>query len=151
MVRLSPADIPKDKKDCPTCHEEIGQSKCADTTGIKMNICCGQIIGESCLKAYLPHPREFVRHPCPLCGTKLDTSFIGTLYTVPNPPPFVPDLIDLWWFPWEETLPPLVPVAPVWDVTKDTPNNGSIWFASDAETEEFNKLVGTEVLGFTST
>jgi hypothetical protein len=78
LTALSPRDIPEDSKCCAICQEDIGVG---DTAGIRMDLCCKQIVGNKCLLRWLRD--EDLHHgktTCPCCRFEVPPRFTFELH-----------------------------------------------------------------------
>ncbi|RDL39548.1 uncharacterized protein BP5553_03888 [Venustampulla echinocandica] len=92
---LEVKDLEQDSRKCPICQDEIGVQ---DVDGSKESpivlvICCGQIIGEACLKRWLLDRYDETRDSCPICRFEFPKSFLNKLLGE--------DWYDEWDFPDE--------------------------------------------------
>lgn len=76
-------NIPKDRKDCPVCKEEMSV-KSPDGTQescLHLVICCGQYVGETCLKTWLHAARNegMTKASCPNCRYIFPPAFMEKL------------------------------------------------------------------------
>lgn len=78
------AELPDHSKDCPVCLDPIGAENLEGVTesAIKLVICCGQILGQLCLKKWLNEVNshnQFI-NSCPMCRSEFSHAFIGKLF-----------------------------------------------------------------------
>jgi hypothetical protein len=80
FVELPPDEIPEDRKICPICQDGIGDGNHVDTTGIQLTVCCGQVVGDGCLRYWLRREegRESKRS-CPCCRFLFSKGFLDRL------------------------------------------------------------------------
>jgi hypothetical protein len=71
---LSPENIPEDRQCCPICQETLGES---DSEGIRLDICCKQIIGRECLSEWIALQKDQDKRfeTCPCCRFTLPEIF----------------------------------------------------------------------------
>jgi len=77
--------VEADSQKCPICHDRMGVANEDDIieAPLRMVICCGQVLGATCLRTWL---RELASHgskgreSCPHCRYVLPESFVRKLY-----------------------------------------------------------------------
>ena len=81
------SDLPADSKNCPICQDPLGtvNPEGSSEQALKLIICCGQVIGESCLKAWLAQSGRGFRKNCPTCRFQFPPSFLEKLFNGEEP------------------------------------------------------------------
>jgi hypothetical protein len=81
------SDLPDDSKNCPICQDPLDTETPEGTSeqALKLIICCGQVIGESCLKAWLAQSGRGVRKNCPTCRFQFTPGFMEKLFEGEEP------------------------------------------------------------------
>jgi Ring finger domain len=81
------SDLPDDSKNCPICQDPLDTATPESTSepALKLIICCGQTIGENCLKAWLGRPDKGARKNCPTCRFPFPPSFLEKLFDGEKP------------------------------------------------------------------
>lgn len=78
-------DLEHDSKDCPICQDPMGVESPDGTkeAPLRMVICCGQVLGEQCLRAWLGELvwEGVYRNTCPHCRYKFPESFMKNLFS----------------------------------------------------------------------
>ena len=84
FVEAKVEDLEHDSTDCPICQDPMGVESPdgAREAPLRLVICCGQVIGSQCLKAWLVElVFEHHRDTCPICRYKFPASFMEALFT----------------------------------------------------------------------
>ncbi|KAG9237723.1 hypothetical protein BJ875DRAFT_540203 [Amylocarpus encephaloides] len=81
---IDPADVPEDQKMCTICRDDIGtqdeDGSMTDEAGIEMVVCCGRVIGGSCLREWLKRdPNKLTNDSCPVCRHRFPPSLVQRL------------------------------------------------------------------------
>jgi len=81
------SDLPDDSKNCPICQDPLDTITPEGTSepALKLIICCGQTIGQSCLKSWLGRSGNGVRKNCPTCRYPFPPSFLEKLFDGEEP------------------------------------------------------------------
>jgi len=77
------SELPEDGKYCPVCQDLLGVQTPEGTieAPIKLLICCGQVIGETCLKSWLGEwVNDQQKNSCPCCRFQFPKSFLEKLF-----------------------------------------------------------------------
>jgi len=84
FVEMDEGEVEADSKNCPVCQDPMGveNPEGEKESPIRLVICCGQVIGENCMKQWLS---EFAyegaqRDSCPVCRFQFPESFMRTLF-----------------------------------------------------------------------
>lgn len=79
------SEVEHDSKDCLICQDPMGVETAEGTkeTPLRLVICCGQIIGQACLRVWLSELASGVayRRSCPVCRFKFPDSFLAKLFS----------------------------------------------------------------------
>jgi Ring finger domain len=80
--RVDSSDLPADCKNCSVCQDPLDTEtpEGASEQGLKLIICCQQVIGESCLKAWLAQSGPSIRKNCPNCRFDFPQCFLVKLF-----------------------------------------------------------------------
>jgi hypothetical protein len=84
FVAVDPSKLPADSKDCSICQDAMGVQtpEGEKESPVKLVICCGQIVGEECLKTWLNEVAygDILRETCPVCRYKFPAAFLEKLF-----------------------------------------------------------------------
>jgi hypothetical protein len=80
--RMDNSDLPADGKNCNICQDPLDTETPEGTSeqGLKLIICCQQVIGETCLKEWLARSGPSVRKNCPNCRFDFPMCFLVKLF-----------------------------------------------------------------------
>jgi hypothetical protein len=85
FMEVEVEDLEGDGKDCPICQDPMGVESPEGTVEIPLRlvICCGQVIGGRCLRAWLGELmyHDTCRNNCPTCRFKFPKSFLENLFS----------------------------------------------------------------------
>ena len=85
LMEVEVEHLEYDAKDCPICQDPMGieSPEGIKETPLQMVICCGQVIGARCLRAWLGELvyEDVYRDNCPTCRFKFPGSFLETLFS----------------------------------------------------------------------
>ena len=109
FVHLDASTLAEDSKNCLICQDELGveNEEGKKESPVKLVICCGQILGEECMKTWL---KEIVygdvfRENCPVCRYTFPTAFLLKIFRVEQ------EVKDVVMRDVEPTLQPSTPPA----------------------------------------
>jgi hypothetical protein len=80
--RVDNSDLPADGKNCNVCQDPLDTETPEGTSeqGLKLIICCQQVIGEFCLKEWLARSGPSLRKNCPNCRFDFPSCFLVKLF-----------------------------------------------------------------------
>jgi hypothetical protein len=80
--KVHAADLPEDSMNCSICQDPLDIETPEGTMeeGLKLIICCQQVIGENCLKAWLARSGPSIRKNCPNCRFDFPPCFMVKLF-----------------------------------------------------------------------
>jgi hypothetical protein len=80
--RVDNSDLPADGKNCNVCQDPLDTETPEGTSeqGLKLIICCQQVIGEFCLKEWLARSGPSIRKNCPNCRFDFPFCFLVKLF-----------------------------------------------------------------------
>jgi hypothetical protein len=80
--RVHAVDLPEDCMNCSICQDPLDIETPEGTMeeGLKLLICCQQVIGENCLKAWLARSGPSIRKNCPNCRFDFPPCFMVKLF-----------------------------------------------------------------------
>jgi Ring finger domain len=80
--RMDNSDLPADCKNCSVCQDPLDTMTPEGTLeqGLKLIICCHQIIGENCLKEWLARSGPSIKKNCPNCRFDFPLCFLAKLF-----------------------------------------------------------------------
>ncbi|KAE9370502.1 hypothetical protein N431DRAFT_411916 [Stipitochalara longipes BDJ] len=80
--QVDSSDLPIDSKNCCVCQDplDIETPEGTSEQGLKLIICCRQVIGENCLKEWLSRSGPAIRKNCPNCRYDFPMCFLVKLF-----------------------------------------------------------------------
>jgi hypothetical protein len=80
--RVDSSDLPADSKNCCICQDPLDTPtpEGLSEQGLKLIICCRQVIGENCLKSWLARSGPSIRKNCPNCRFNFPLCFLVKLF-----------------------------------------------------------------------
>ena len=80
--RIPSSDLPVDSKNCCICQDPLDTPtpEGPSEQGLKLIICCCQIMGENCLKTWLSRSGSGIRKNCPNCRFDFPLCFLFKLF-----------------------------------------------------------------------
>jgi hypothetical protein len=79
---VNSSDLPPDSKNCCVCQDPLDVETPEGTLeeGIRLIICCHQVIGQNCLKEWLSRAGSSIRKNCPNCRFDFPMCFLVKLF-----------------------------------------------------------------------